>query len=65
VAFNIMLPCMLFTKVAATLATNFQWSMFVIPMLALFQVLNPKPSSDTSIPPHAHRWLGTDCSNLN
>jgi predicted permease len=49
VAFNIMLPCMLFTKVAATLATNFQCSMFVVPVLALFQVILFLPTLTTQL----------------
>ena len=40
VAFNVMLPCMLFTKVASTLASSFEVSLIVVPVLALLQV-NP------------------------
>lgn len=39
VAFNVMLPCMLFTKVASTLASSFEPAMFVVPVLAVFQVV--------------------------
>lgn len=38
VAFNIMLPCMLFTKVGATLAATSDWSLLGIPLAATMQV---------------------------
>ena len=38
VAFNVMLPCMLFTKVATTLANSTQRSLLAVPLIALLQV---------------------------
>lgn len=46
VAFNLVLPCMLFTKVASTLANGFSWSLFVLPFIALIQVNEYSPKCE-------------------
>lgn len=38
VSFNVLIPCMLFTKVAATLAESHHWTLFAIPVIAVIQV---------------------------
>jgi len=37
VSFNVLIPCMLFTKVAATLAESHHWTLFAIPAIAVLQ----------------------------
>ena len=38
VSFNVLIPCMLFTKVAATLAESHDWTLLAIPAVAVIQV---------------------------
>jgi len=39
VSFNLLIPCMLFTKVASTLVSTSQWMLFSIPLAAALQIL--------------------------
>jgi len=46
VAFNIMVPAMLFTKVASTLAVSTDWALLGLPLAAVLQVPpQPEPAS--------------------
>ena len=54
VAFNALIPCMLFTKVGATLAARPDPALLAIPLVAAAQVRRQAPDADsmenTSVP---------------
>ncbi len=41
VAYTAMIPCMLFTKCAATLASSRSWVLITLPLTAVLQVKSP------------------------
>jgi hypothetical protein len=60
VSFNVLIPCMLFTKVAATLAESHDWTLLAIPAVAVIQVWATAVSCVNA--DQAHERQGSGCS---